>query len=263
MQLDHIVILVNNLEQAVADYTAQEFTVSPGGTHAGGISHNALIHFQDGTFLELLELRATPRTSFLRRMHEQGLLKAYQQSAKYGMAHRFYGRALDLRKHQPQAEGITDFCLLVSNQTHAHLKDRLPLTPPFGASRKRPDGKTVHWQMYTPIDNDVLPFFRTDYQPKMVRPPEALQHANGALGIHKVCVYIDDYAQVVQSYRQLLPEVIPNTSPDTTLFELANGSIEIINAVTTTRTYEMTQAQAKGIGRFGVVLNTDEGYILM
>ncbi|EAY26608.1 VOC family protein [Microscilla marina] len=260
MQLDHIVILVNNLEQAVADYTAQGFTVSPGGTHAGGISRNALIHFQDDTFLELLELRVVPRTEFLRQMHERGLLRAYQPSAKYGMAHRFYGRVLDLRKHQPQAEGITDFCLLVSNQTHAHLKSRLPLTPPFGASRLRPDGQTISWKMYTPLE-EVLPFFRTDYHPKIVREPAALQHANRGVGIHKVCLFTDDYVQTVQCYKQLLPEVEPDANATATLFELTRGSIEVIDSETTTRTYEMTQAQTKGIGRFGVVLNTDEGYM--
>lgn len=37
--LDHVVIAVNDLDRAVADYQSLGFTVYPGGVHHGGVSH--------------------------------------------------------------------------------------------------------------------------------------------------------------------------------------------------------------------------------
>ena len=53
-QIDHIVILVNELEQAIADYTGLGFTVVRGGDHPGGATHNALVVFADGAYFELI-----------------------------------------------------------------------------------------------------------------------------------------------------------------------------------------------------------------
>src|SRR5258706_988382 len=52
--LDHSVIVVRDLASAVRDYTALGFTITPGGTHADGLTHNALIPFADGSYFELL-----------------------------------------------------------------------------------------------------------------------------------------------------------------------------------------------------------------
>ena len=48
--IDHIVILVNDLQAAIDDYAALGFSVAPGGTHADGATHNALIIFADDTY---------------------------------------------------------------------------------------------------------------------------------------------------------------------------------------------------------------------
>ena len=53
-RLDHLVILVRDLELASADYESLGFTVTPGGEHADGLTRNALVPFQDGTYLELV-----------------------------------------------------------------------------------------------------------------------------------------------------------------------------------------------------------------
>ena len=52
--IDHILVLVRDLAAASADYAAAGFTVTPGGVHADGTTHNALIPFADGTYLELI-----------------------------------------------------------------------------------------------------------------------------------------------------------------------------------------------------------------
>ncbi|HML24322.1 MAG TPA: VOC family protein, partial [Aggregatilinea sp.] len=54
LQLDHAVIAVHDLDTAANDYRALGFTVKRGGVHANRATHNALIVFGDGTYLELL-----------------------------------------------------------------------------------------------------------------------------------------------------------------------------------------------------------------
>ena len=259
LKLDHTVVLVNDLDQAVKDYTQLGFTVSPGGEHAGGISRNALIHFQDGSFLELLVMKPSGRTQLLRRMYQSGLLKNYRKSAKYGMAYRFYGRALDLGGATPTQEGITDFCLLADNVAGDYVKmqhNGVELTPPYHASRLRPDGKTVNWQMYTALDDD-LPFFRTDYYPKITRPTAALQHANGITGTKKMVIFADDYVTTINSYRQLFAGNQREETKSTTVFTLENGTVEIIDAHNTSRKEALTLVQSQGVGRFAQVMRTE------
>ena len=51
-RLDHLVMLVGDLGVAAADYERLGFTVTPGGQHADGLTPNALIPFDDGSYFE-------------------------------------------------------------------------------------------------------------------------------------------------------------------------------------------------------------------
>jgi hypothetical protein len=53
-RLDHLVVLVRDLEGAIGDYGVLGFAVTPGGEHADGLTRNALIPFEDGSYLELV-----------------------------------------------------------------------------------------------------------------------------------------------------------------------------------------------------------------
>src|SRR3954471_17062285 len=55
--IDHIVILVGELEQAIADYSALGFIVVRGGAHPDAVTHNALVAFADGAYLELIAFK--------------------------------------------------------------------------------------------------------------------------------------------------------------------------------------------------------------
>jgi catechol 2,3-dioxygenase-like lactoylglutathione lyase family enzyme len=62
LSLDHIVIRVHDLTRTIEDFTALGFTVQQGGTHADGVTHNALIGFADGSYIELIAfLQAAPQ----------------------------------------------------------------------------------------------------------------------------------------------------------------------------------------------------------
>src|SRR5258708_39225948 len=51
--IDHVAIVGNELECAIARYSRAGFTVVRGGKHPIG-THNALIAFADGSYLELI-----------------------------------------------------------------------------------------------------------------------------------------------------------------------------------------------------------------
>ena len=51
--IDHLVIMVQDLDRAAKDYERLGFTVVAGGKHPVG-SHNALIAFADGSYLEII-----------------------------------------------------------------------------------------------------------------------------------------------------------------------------------------------------------------
>ena len=50
-QLDHVVYVVRGLEAAIEDHRRRGFTVTPGGEHVNGVTHNALVPFLDGSYL--------------------------------------------------------------------------------------------------------------------------------------------------------------------------------------------------------------------
>ena len=52
--IDHLVIITADLGKAIADAGQAGFTVIAGGTHKDGNTHNALIAFKDGSYLELI-----------------------------------------------------------------------------------------------------------------------------------------------------------------------------------------------------------------
>src|SRR5262245_48940020 len=78
--IDHLVVVVPELEAAIASYRGLGFSVVPGGRHPIG-THNALIAFADGAYLELI--------AFFEPPHGQ---------------HRWY-------KRLQEGGGLVDFCL--------------------------------------------------------------------------------------------------------------------------------------------------------
>ena len=227
LKLHHIVVLVKDLQNAVDDYVKLGFTVTPGGVHFGGISQNALILLEDGTYLELLVIMPGLKTFLLKTLYKTGILHFFRKS-KYGITLRFYGRAFDLN------EGIIDFALLSDNLSHdfAQIKKRgIFLTKSLDAGRYRPDGKVLRWKMLT-TNIKELPFLITDLQPAIAPPPQAMKHVNGVSGLDGVALAISQGGrQAMQDFQNLLnlaPTIIEQ--PDHTIcrFKLDNHFIDIL-----------------------------------
>jgi catechol 2,3-dioxygenase-like lactoylglutathione lyase family enzyme len=185
--IDHIVILVNDLEQAIADYTALGFTVVRGGEHPGRATHNALVAFVDGAYLELI--------AFQRPAEEQ---RWWQLGQRGG-------------------EGLVDYALLPSSTADVVAAARsrgLELEGPTDGGRLRPDGERLRWQTARAATSD-LPFLCGDLTPRSLRVPEgeACQHANGVLGVAGLTIAVADLDATLVRYQALLDEVAAISPP--------------------------------------------------
>lgn len=197
--IDHIVILVDDLAEAVSDYEAMGFTVTPGGTHAGGTSHNALVSFADGSYLELI--------AFLRE--EPG--------------HRWW-------RHRAAGEGLIDFALLpleTEGAVGAAQARGLHMQGPFDGGRERPDGARLQWQTAF-ADAPELPFLCGDVTPRDLRVPHgpAHHHHNGVIGIFRVTVAVSDLEVSAGRLSALLGHG-PLIEPGRRLFKLGAAYIAL------------------------------------
>jgi catechol 2,3-dioxygenase-like lactoylglutathione lyase family enzyme len=184
--IDHVVILVNDLAAAIADYTALGFTVTPGGEHTGGATHNALVIFADDSYLELI---------------------AFKRPAP---EHHWYRQAAI-------GEGIIDFALLptlIEADLAAARERGLAIEGPIDGGRLRPDGQQVAWQTGRASTPD-LPFLCGDVTPRALRVPDGAvrTHTNGVSGIAGLTVVVADLGASVSRYRALLGVAEREASP--------------------------------------------------
>jgi catechol 2,3-dioxygenase-like lactoylglutathione lyase family enzyme len=175
--IDHLVIVVGDLDRAAGDYQRLGFTVVPGGRHPVG-SHNALISFADDSYLELIA---------------------------------FYREATDHRWWEPLKKGerLADFCFQTDDLRGDTQKLRdagVAINDPVPWSRKRPDGYELKWilSLATGSHRGVAPFLIEDVTPREERIPREMKHGNGATGIGKVTVAVGDLSEIDNWYRALL-----------------------------------------------------------
>src|SRR4051812_10582726 len=70
--IDHVLIHAADLDDATRRYTAAGFTVTAGGRHPG-YTHNALVSFADGSYLELIATYTEPPPDEARYWQRYGL----------------------------------------------------------------------------------------------------------------------------------------------------------------------------------------------
>ena len=139
-------------------YRRLGFSVVEGGAHPYG-SHNALIGFEDGSYIELLGFyEESPAIPWWELLHERG-------------------------------GGLIDFCLAsddISADLAACRANGVEAGDLTEGGRRRPDGYEVKW-----INNKVggeyqgrMPFIIEDVTPRAQRLPSERTQANGATGIH-------------------------------------------------------------------------------
>ena len=161
-RIDHLVILVQNLERASGDYRSLGFNVVPGGEHADGLTHNALIPFQDGGYLELV--------AFLDPEDPRDNVWGWRSLAGSGA-------------------GLIDYCLASDDleRDAENLREQgLSVAGPDEGGRRLPDGTGIRWRVARfEQPGKVLPFLIEDLTDRSLRVPgaPATEHPNGKAGI--------------------------------------------------------------------------------
>jgi hypothetical protein len=151
--------------------------VTPGGEHADGKTHNALVAFADGTYLELIAFKAeAPQHVWWRQM--------------------------------AIGEGLIDFAVLpgdAGEDVAAARARGLEMDGPYAGGRNRPDGVRLEWQTARAA-SPGLPFFCGDVTPRELRVPGAdtWGHDNGAEGLARVSVAVADLDVGAERYAALL-----------------------------------------------------------
>jgi hypothetical protein len=176
LQLDHVVLVALDLDRVVAEHRARGFTVTPGGEHVGGLSHNALVGFNDGSYLELIAF------------HD--LEKARGKHSWAPVAER--------------GGGWADFALSSDDLTaDAAALGPLVVRPPEDGGRARPDGVRIGWRVARLVA--PLPFLIQDTTKRGLRVPHGEQavHGNGVKGIARVVLGAVDPSSVAGRYEAL------------------------------------------------------------
>ncbi len=169
-QLSHIQIKVEKIQQGVADFEAMGFAVERGGRK----SRNAFIWFEQGPFIELLE------------MHRKDIVFAPIFGLAYGGA--MYGR---WQKWCTKGEGMIDFALEPSDPYRIHINHfeevreeahKMELKPSkvITWSRKNIKGNKVRFS-YLPVLPQSLPFLVSAYD--VPQRPKRVVHGNAATRI--------------------------------------------------------------------------------
>ncbi len=208
LTLDHVILVVSDLQVATQQFNQLGFSVIEGGVHTGGLTHNALIPFPDGTYLELLSTtrRLTLRTlKLLKRVHLLGIYTSNENE----IGSRLIG---DLAS----GIGMNDYALLsldLERQINSIKERGVSFTDPIPGGRIRPDGKEINWRTAVPRSID-LPFLLEDLTPKEIRVPRVQDeyHENGILGIAGLTIMVTNLVESMAHYRALLGDD-PVTEP--------------------------------------------------
>jgi hypothetical protein len=186
--LDHLILFVpvdpeTNLPKVPTFFT-KNFTLTPGGVHADGITSNTLILFADGCYIELISFIDPSKA-----------------------ASHWWG---------PDASfvGWKDWCLTnpkTPEENYGSIKETHD--KPVHGGRKRADGVDVKWAVTFPKGENGgqktrgrIPFFCHDITQRNIRVPlskENTTHPCGALGITKLSIIVRDQGLLDETKKAL------------------------------------------------------------
>jgi catechol 2,3-dioxygenase-like lactoylglutathione lyase family enzyme len=180
---DHFIVVVRDLDAAMATYTRLGFDVRAGGEHPHLGSHNALVPFADGTYLELVAFKDKERAA----------QSVWREAVKMlGTGEGFAGYALASDDASGDAKMIR--------------ARGLDMQEPAAGERQRPDGQRVAWRMSTVgvTLTGLLPFLIQDETPRGVRVEKAATGLGELLKVREVVVAVRDLSRAKSAYRALL-----------------------------------------------------------
>lgn len=193
--LDHLILFVpcdpESRTPIIPSCFKDNFTLTPGGTHADGLTANTLVLLADGCYIELI--------CFLP-----------QSSGSTGISTHWWGPDADRK-------GWADWCLTNElSPDENYEKVKTSHAKPIPGGRKRPDGKEVKWAVTFPQGENggqairgKIPFFCHDVTPRDYRVPiakESTTHPCGALCVSRLNVLVEtekDLGDIVKFFEHV------------------------------------------------------------
>jgi catechol 2,3-dioxygenase-like lactoylglutathione lyase family enzyme len=194
LHLDHIVIAVGDLETAMEDYRDLGFNVVPGGVHANQATHNALITFADGTYLELLAATHNPPVP---NLIDFGVL-LHTGEGLVGFALRSDDLEVDAARLRADGFGVGDV---------------------IPGERHREDGTVIRWKLAL-LEGGFAPFLIQNVTPRVWRvsnDPAVTAHANHVTGIRYIEIAVHNRTAAWDRYTRLLGVTPTDPTPDRAL----------------------------------------------
>ncbi|MGY5775187.1 VOC family protein [Rhizobium sp. LEGMi135b] len=244
LHFDHIVVAVDDLERAIANYKSLGFNPVRGGGHTNGVRHNALIFLSDGTYIELVAwLKPDP--------NRDDWAVRYERSG----------------------EGYLDYCLAshsIDTDVAAAHAAGVGFNAPKQGGRVRPDGEQVTVFNARPTQFD-LPFLCQDITKRGVRiqEGEVRTQPNGVMGISAITVVVKDLARSVSRTLHLIGStqttnvqeaIIAGTKTLNSKFKLPGG-VNVSLAAPLDDAGELAELLAvRGEGPFSIELEADSGF---
>lgn len=242
--IDHLVIISADLEKAMADADQAGFTVVPGGTHKDGNTHNALIAFKDGSYIELIA----------------------PTNGTDGKSHRWFPRLT-------KGGGLVDLCL-ASDDLDADVArirgNGRHYTGPEENGRHRKDGVELRWKGAIPpgaVGETGWPFLIEDVTPREHRvstDPTETTHANGAIGIAGVTILTHNLTKATEDFSKITGrEARPMSSPidESPLASFINFEHSWLMLTHPTAGAAIQHLERFGQGPYAATLRTHEGPI--
>jgi catechol 2,3-dioxygenase-like lactoylglutathione lyase family enzyme len=186
MKIDHVTIAGSNLSRLQAAFSGLGLATDYGGPHSNGVTHMALLGFDDGSYIELISTLEPGRRDT-----------------------NFWGEHI-------AADGgpcawavyVEDVAAEVARAANLGVK----VSGPHAMHRRRPDGQLVEWELAFLGDQGAgatLPFIIKDSTPRdvRVRPSASVAGRPGqpALlsGVHKVILGVKDLPTTAALFRRL------------------------------------------------------------
>ncbi|MBI2887150.1 MAG: VOC family protein [Chloroflexi bacterium] len=220
--LDHIVIGVKELPQAMADFQRLGFHTYPGGEHPGRGTHNAVVLFD----LEYFGLIAPQDTAL---PGGRALAETLERSGEGIRTFVVGSDSLELDMAAVQGRGVE-------------------LRPIEEHERQTPGGLHLQWGAANLGPANPLPLYfiqhRTPPEERRRQAPSAAPHPNGALGIRGVAIVVEHLAEATARYHQVL-----GISPGPPHAALALGGVATVFNYATTQVILVEPSERPGPAR--------------
>lgn len=189
--IDHVIILVDELPQAMQAYAALGFDVTPGGEHPGWGTENALIALADGSYLELLAAR----------------------DRALAAGHPLWRRADGSMREPGEYGGFMLGSNAIADDVAALRNRGLGFDGPRAGARLRPDGQEVRWSLAFP-ERRELPALIKDLTPRSLRILPPTNGIGRSMRIEQIAVAVPDLARSATAYTALLGGGDPCPGPE-------------------------------------------------